>query len=204
MPVIDKAKIDSIYRLARKPVGTILETREVLGIECARYLTQDGREVWRVLEPAEPIELVGIELTRAEGPIDLCITKHIKPETRGASPLFPEEGPWRCSALIAANAVMTHWGSTAPKEGQGYDKCDVVLNWADETSWTCRFDLQYGGMDGRHTFIDSMRWRFMFYSGLKRPFHMTEDQYHEYVNADGKYSKDLVLGARHILGKCEL
>lgn len=63
-----------------------------------------------------------IVLTRAEGPTKLCGTRQV-------------------NSIESANECLRHWSDTAPQEGWGYNKCDVVIFWDNGEESKFRYDL---------------------------------------------------------------
>jgi hypothetical protein len=68
------------------------------------------------------IPVKSITLTRAEGPTEDC-------------------GTITVASWAAATAALRKWAATAPGPGDGYDKCDVTIEWADGERITERYDL---------------------------------------------------------------
>lgn len=75
------------------------------------------------------IALAKIELTRAEGPIENC---------GKAMPV---------DSWAAADGQLTRWAHTAPEPGQGYDKVDFKVTWADGETYEGRYDMNRLGED---------------------------------------------------------
>lgn len=73
----------------------------------------------------------------------------------------------------------------APKRGCGYLKTDLQVK-VGSLEWEFGYDMVQGGAashelkifpDLKSHFINSLR----FYAGLKRPSHMTDKQYHDFI-----------------------
>jgi len=110
------------------------------------------------------IKAVKFELNRAEGPSALC------------GPAQPVT-TWK-----DADNILRQWSRTAPDKGQGYDKCDFTITWADGETYTGRYDLKRH--DGGFTDLLGYHVRsfLTFYSGNRRPDWMTPDQYEQTLN----------------------
>jgi hypothetical protein len=61
---------------------------------------------------------------------------------------------------------MADWGKTAPKGA--YDKTDFLVHFTNGFTYTGRFDMSYGGLDGGQHFFKSLRGRMEYYS--KQPW----------------------------------
>ena len=108
----------------------------------------------------EKIKIVEIVIDRAEGPRAYCGKKTVE-------------------TIDEANKLLRQHARTAPKTGQGYDKCDFVITFADGETYDGRFDLQSDGLpyleDHIHDFL-------MCYSGLRKPRRWTEAEYSVVIN----------------------
>jgi len=103
-----------------------------------------------------------IELTRAEGPIKEC----------GKEMAFGSETDpgivW-----VRANHTLAKWGHTAPEDGHGYDKCDVIVYWENGETFKTRFDLVRGGTThGGMTLKQSVSQVIRLYAGQWCPEHL--------------------------------
>ena len=108
-----------------------------------------------------------ISLTRAEGPIVCC----------GKVDVFGSEDNLD---LIwdRAQHQLTIWGYTAP-EGGGYDKCDVVVHWANGETLKTRYDLVRGGLtDGGIDLRRSISNVVRLYAGEWCPEHLEKHIHH--------------------------
>ncbi len=117
------------------------------------------------------IPAVKIEITRAEG-----LTSEVtgKPEVCTDAHI---DGAWEC-----ANHVLVKWSGTAPKEG-GYDKCDFKVTWEDGETYEGRYDLKHYTIEypnlAKHIY-DFL----MFHAGLKKPAHMSTEEYQRYLSRE--------------------
>ncbi len=50
--------------------------------------------------------------------------------------------PVTVTTWAEANATLRAWARTAPGPGQGYDKCDFTVTWADGETYNGRYDLE--------------------------------------------------------------
>jgi len=112
-----------------------------------------------------PVKQITIE--RAEGPCDLCVEK-----------TFTD---WD-----SARSWMYRQGHTFPKGG-GYDKHDLKVEWQDGTVIGCRMDAkntheENNGLDA----VETVWLCVSFYSGIRKPSHMTEEHYKQYLAAADK------------------
>lgn len=205
------------YRLCREPAeGQIVKREEgPEGLEIVLYETTSGYCEWRILEPTEVYPIDHVSITRAEGPSHLC-GKELVCRSEMRPPMLPSDNgkPWRCSALIVAGGHLFHWGSNAPTQGNGYDKCDFNVEWTNGLQYGGRFDLQRGGTDDGENFGDSLRGRLRFYSGLSPTLHHftrknaidrytdeeARERYLEIVNSSPEFRDNCI----QILATCEL
>ena len=98
-----------------------------------------------------------ITITRAEGPTEDCKTITVP-------------------SWDAATATLREWARTAPGPGDGYDKCDVTIEWQDGELFTDRYDLV--GLDVKTPNLASWFRRLVtIASGHERPSHWTEQVY---------------------------
>lgn len=115
------------------------------------------------------VQVVKVWLRRAEGPHALCFER-----TYGN--------------IADADRELRRWALTAPADG-GYDKCDFKLTFADGNTYEGRYDLKradatYGDLIGRHV-LEFLR----FHAGLRRPSHLTEAQYENFLRLEGSAQK---------------
>lgn len=109
-----------------------------------------------------------IRLERAEGPT-------------------PLPNPVTVGSFQQASLILATWARTAPATG-GYDKCDFWVTWEDGETYQGRVDLERKhstGYDLRRHMLDFLR----FYTGERRPYHLTPDQYKRalaYADPPGK------------------
>jgi len=82
-----------------------------------------------------------------------------------------------CQTWAAAYFALNKIRAKAPKDGSYY-KTDVVVNWADGMVVSVREDVSN---DGRYIpdLAGHIRDMWLFYGGLKKPDHLTEDQYED-------------------------
>jgi hypothetical protein len=107
-----------------------------------------------------PVKRITIE--RAEGPSNLCVEV--------AFTSWNEASHW-----------MYGQSHTFPKTG-GYDKHDLTVEWQDGTTIGCRLDAKH--IDCEHNELDVAEriWQCVsFYSGIRKPSRMTDEQYKAYV-----------------------
>lgn len=106
-----------------------------------------------------------VEITRAEGPSDLCGTKTV-------------------STLTEANAILANNAETAPKGG-AYDKHDFLIEFEDGEVYQGRIDVHHPSYAptekvGQHV-IEFLR----FYGGLcqpeELPSHFTPEKYINFI-----------------------
>jgi hypothetical protein len=98
-----------------------------------------------------------ITLTRAEGSIEDCKTVTV--------------ANWD-----TATATLREWAKTAPGPGDGYDKCDVTIEWLDGEKFTDRYDLVR--LDVKTPNLASWFRRLVtFAAGREKPSHWTEQTY---------------------------
>ena len=115
------------------------------------------------------IQVKSITITRAEGLIEEC------------------DKPVTVSSFQEAQAVLTKWGHTAPKNG-GYDKVDFSVVWQDGEHYNGRYDMVYGGRESDEATLASHIHDYLtFLSGTRKPDHMTEQ---DYQNCIARHVKD--------------
>lgn len=103
------------------------------------------------------MKIKGIVLERAEGPAKECGRRI------------------QCDTYSHASLILGQWARTAPATG-GYDKCDFWVTWEDGETYQGRVDLERKhstGYDLRRHMLDFLT----FYTGERRPFHLTAAQY---------------------------
>ena len=97
--------------------------------------------------------------------------------------------PYNFPTFEAAQDHLRSIGYTAPKPGNGYDKVDFVISWEgdedDKNSYSGRFDMQYGGLDSGETLREHVKNFLLFMAGEKKPGHMTDAQYKNYLLTSG-------------------
>lgn len=108
-----------------------------------------------------------ITITRAEGPADLCDIPRI----------FTGPECWH-----AASAWLLSQEATFPETG-GYDKHDFAITFADGYVYEGRLDCQglQGSGDPDLDVAAHVRGFLRFHAGERRPAHMTQRQYLEYL-----------------------
>ena len=105
-------------------------------------------------EAVVKVKIQKVWINRAEGPVDSCGAK-----------IF--EGD---DALRLAQRQMADWGITAPDPGDGYNKCDFVVEYEDGETYAGRYDLQSTGYgDDGQTIGGQMRQQLRFVAGDWRP-----------------------------------
>jgi hypothetical protein len=115
------------------------------------------------------IQVKSITITRAEGLIEEC------------------DKPVTVSSFQEAQAVLTKWGHTAPKNG-GYDKVDFSVVWQDDEPYNGRYDMVYGGHESDGATLASHISNFLtFLAGTRKPDHMKEQ---DYQNCIARYVKE--------------
>ena len=136
------------------------------------------------------LQLQKITLTRTEGPIQECTTK-----------VFTiKEGETTEDLFNHAQHQLSIWGHTAPPEGQGYDKCDAIVEWNDEHNLKTRFDLQHGGhTSGNLSLRDSISSTIKCYAGVWCPDHLKK--HHSHLLAR---NPDFTKAMTNIFNSCEL
>ena len=148
-----------------------------------------------------------VALNRAEGPSNEC----------GAVIFYVGEVAPRiedkhfagaCLRPVKAGEITTevlrqfrNWGYSAP-QGGGYDKCDFEVGWEGGQSYNGRFDMQYGGTDGRENFWASLQGRLEFYSLRRRPVHFKDAHWANFCKVS-KESGDDVEAAK-MLDECDM
>lgn len=78
-----------------------------------------------------------------------------------------------------ANALLRSWSQSAPKDGS-YHKTDFVVTYADGETYEGRYDLVHFTVE-RPDIADHMRAFVMLMAGLRKPSHMTDEQYERYL-----------------------
>jgi len=103
------------------------------------------------------IPVKSITLTRAEGVVEDCVTVTVP-------------------SWDAATSTLRKWAETAPDAGDGYHKCDYVIEWQDGEQFEGRYDLVHIRVKTPN-FASFFR-RFMACaSGREKPSHWTEQTY---------------------------
>ena len=112
-----------------------------------------------------------ITLARAEGPnplpprVVICST-----------PCFDNTGsPSPVGSLFTkAQHTFNQWAHTAPKQGEGYDKCDFEVEWAEGATYRGRYDLQATGLDDSGNTLQDHIIQHLKYHALHTNNHGTE------------------------------
>jgi hypothetical protein len=116
---------------------------------------------------------ISIELRRAEGHSDDCISVLLKVGSHGQGQL------WKM-----ANAVLRSWSESAPSTG-GYDKCDFTIRFEDKVEYKGRYDLYHYSKETpdlvKHVYEDVA-----FQGGLFCPEHMSRDVYESVLEDIGE------------------
>jgi len=118
-----------------------------------------------------------ISLWRAEGRSEECYPIiFVNKDVEGNEVEY--EGRWKNATLVEERLVsdieskvqefLFEWGKTAPKNG-GYDKTDFRVKWDNGFSYAGRFDMEYGGLDGGQTFVNSLKGRLEYYKDMEYP-----------------------------------
>lgn len=129
--------------------------------------------------PRRVVPVKSITIERAEGPSAECITRTV--------------GSW-----LDAHVMLRSWSRTAPTSG-GYDKCDVVIEWADGQKFATRYDMKRDCSNG--TLAEDVRASITFHAGVRCPAHMTEVDYRRYLN---DFVKDRQEGYKRLLAGYDL
>lgn len=113
---------------------------------------------------------ISIKLTRAEGLIIEC----------GKPVTVTGENVWK-----QAKSILYSWSSTAPENG-GYDKCDFVVTFDDQETYTGRCDIKHytctdPDLDVAEHITSFMEW----HAGLTIHPWCGEDKYKEYLVQNG-------------------
>ena len=132
--------------------------------------------------PSGKIRAVRFDLHRAEGPSAECIRV-------------------TCNTWEESDSILQTWARTAPKPGNGYDKTDFTVTYADGESYTGTYylknhDTHHTGQLARH-----IREFMTFYAGLRCPSHMTRKAYQELMDQYGPAEQE---NARAFLDGYEL
>jgi len=127
------------------------------------------------------IAVTSVTIVRAEGPSHLCD----KPET--------------FTSLAKATTRLREWSWSAPKAGDGYDKCDFAIVFANGETYEGRFDLQQN-LAGEGSLEQHIQQHVKFYAGLFCPAHMKRARYESYINEIGQQAASLAFLAKYDLG----
>lgn len=120
------------------------------------------------------ITIKSIKLIRAEGPVGVAGTEIV------------------VDSWNRASEVLNEWSQTAPGDNQGYHKCDVVVEWADDARITTRYDLVNWLVETPN--LPGHIWSYVsFNTGKRRPAHLSPD---EYAGALDNYGVDAEAQAR--------
>jgi hypothetical protein len=106
------------------------------------------------------IQVKEITITRGEGPSSECGKKHV------------------VASYDEAEKVLTRMAYTAPKNG-GYDKCDFTVTFADDETYTGRYDLKY---DREESLTEHMMGFLEWYAGEAKNPHCGEKKYQEFMS----------------------
>lgn len=69
-----------------------------------------------------------------------------------------------------AHIYLIRQGYSAPEKGNGYDKCDFMVEWQDGETYTGRFDLQKGGVNsGGDNLKQQVKNMLLFWANKRRP-----------------------------------
>lgn len=104
-----------------------------------------------------------ITVTRAEGPSDSCR----KPET--------------ATTYDHANLILARWSNTAPRSG-GYDKCDFVIVFADDSKYHGTYDLKHWSMQAPNL-AGHIQELALFYTARETPAHMTQQRHRNFLQS---------------------
>jgi hypothetical protein len=116
------------------------------------------------------IPVVKVWLNRAEGPTY-------------------ETGPRTVKSLSEASDVIHGWAKSAPPHGQGYDKTDFRVEWADGETYEGRLDMDQNHRVIRNPLGEQMQDHLLFLSGLRRPSRFDREEYERYLESI-KYGED--------------
>ena len=106
------------------------------------------------------IGVTGIKLERAEGPVSEC-------------------GIRTFATYEEAEAQLRKWAYSAPKDG-GYDKVDVVINFADGEIFKARYDLYHPDRE----VVDLLGWLkdiLFVMAGKQKPSYWTRRSYNRWL-----------------------
>lgn len=106
------------------------------------------------------IQVKEICISRGEGPSSECGKKHV------------------VSNYEEAEKVLSRMAHTAPKNG-GYDKTDFTVTFADNETYTGRYDLKY---DREESLAEHMRGFLEWYAGEAKNPHCGEKKYQEFMS----------------------
>lgn len=129
----------------------------------------------------DKIPVKEIKLVRAEGPIK-------------------ERGEKTVHSLHDARHQLTTWGTTAPEQGQGYDRCDVEITWENGESFIFRFNLNKGGTSGGSTLQGTLLLKLKIYAGVSCPEHL-KPHWEDYLKS---MPKDFISAMTRIYQTCEV
>jgi len=83
------------------------------------------------------------------------------------------------AAWLSARSVLLRWGTTAPRGG-AYDKVDFEVTWEGGDTYNGCFDLH---REGPFNVGEHIRQFQEVYGGLRKPAHMTPEQYAAFLDA---------------------
>lgn len=99
------------------------------------------------------------------------------PDARGKK--FTGPDAWK-----QANSWLMHRAAMLPHDMMGYLKHDFTIRWQDGYEYKGRYDLEPLHGTGDFEGLDAhIRNHVLFHAGLRRPAHMTEEKYAEYLKA---------------------
>jgi hypothetical protein len=125
----------------------------------------------------QKVAVTKITVTRAEGPSHSCG----KPET--------------ATTYDDANLILARWSSTAPRSG-GYDKCDFVIVFADDSEYSGTYDLKHWGAQTPNL-AAHVQGLALFYTARETPAHMTQQRHRDYLQS--AHARDIARAYQKIL-----
>lgn len=125
----------------------------------------------------QKVAVTQITVTRAEGPSNSCG----KPET--------------AATFDDANLILARWSNTAPRSG-GYDKCDFVIVFADDSEYSGTYDLKHWGVQAPNL-AGHVQGLALFYTARETPAHMTQQRHRDYLQS--AHARDIARAYQKIL-----
>lgn len=119
------------------------------------------------------IEAVKIEILRAEGLTTECGKYTLEGRKNQSGNVWV-----MADSLIHGMAQSTH-------EGAGYDKCDFTVTFSDGETYSRRFDMTHEHTVGAGLLAEHINGWLEFCTGDKKPDHMSEKQYTDYLRLSG-------------------